>query len=72
MSFNPGDRIIVLCEQPGICVFCGQEADVRPYGPKGETLCYSCAYKAHGGNIEAIKEMAEKVLFKVVDEEETN
>ena len=24
------------------CDFCGQVAELRPYGPKGECVCFSC------------------------------
>ena len=30
-------------EKPQQCDLCGCIAELRPYGPKGETLCFDCA-----------------------------
>ncbi|KKL27727.1 hypothetical protein LCGC14_2382230, partial [marine sediment metagenome] len=27
------------------CEWCGKEAELRPYGPKGENVCFSCGMK---------------------------
>ena len=27
------------------CEFCGKYLEVRPYGPKGEVICFKCAMK---------------------------
>lgn len=27
------------------CEFCGKVEELRPYGPKGESLCFTCAMK---------------------------
>jgi hypothetical protein len=26
------------------CYLCGKPHDLRPYGPKGEMVCYTCAF----------------------------
>ena len=28
-----------------ICAFCGKEEELRPYGPKGENICFDCMKK---------------------------
>ena len=27
---------------PGLCEFCGQKKELRPYGPHGERICFDC------------------------------
>ena len=27
------------------CDLCGEKAELRPYGPKGENICYKCGMK---------------------------
>lgn len=29
----------------GNCEFCGEHKELRPYGPKGEYVCFKCAMK---------------------------
>lgn len=29
----------------GTCAFCGKEAELRPYGPEGESICFKCGMK---------------------------
>lgn len=41
-------RAIVLDRRDvpeGKCAFCDKEDELRPYGPKGEWLCFDCAMK---------------------------
>lgn len=36
----------VIAEQPpGRCELCGKVDETRPYGPKGEEVCYDCGTK---------------------------
>ncbi len=45
MSKRIGD-IAIICDQPdGKCELCGKTADVRPYGPRGENICFECGMK---------------------------
>lgn len=38
--------IIVLEGQPdGTCELCGKTAELRPYGPRGENVCFKCGMK---------------------------
>lgn len=40
-----GVDAIIEREKPQQCDFCGKIAELRPYGPKGETICFECAMK---------------------------
>ena len=30
---------------PDICEMCGKKAELRPYGPNGENICFTCGMK---------------------------
>lgn len=40
-----GDFEIVILEPPPseVCEFCGEQDELRPYGPNGEWVCFDCA-----------------------------
>lgn len=40
------------------CQLCGQEAELRPYGPNGESVCFDCGMKDE----EAAKRQFAKLL----------
>lgn len=42
MSTGP---IIIRESRPQQCDFCGKIAEVRPYGLKGECVCFQCGMK---------------------------
>lgn len=33
---------LIAAQPPGTCEFCGKDAELRPYGPKGERICFAC------------------------------
>lgn len=33
----------IAAEAPQQCDTCGKIAELRPYGPRGERICYDCA-----------------------------
>lgn len=44
------DGVVVLDrEKPQQCDECGKIAELRPYGPGGKTICFSCAMKDEPG-----------------------
>lgn len=45
MTFIRDGKVILAKENPQQCDFCGNIAELRPYGPKGECICYTCAMK---------------------------
>ena len=36
---------IISVEKPQQCDFCGEIRELRPYGPKGESVCHPCGMK---------------------------
>ncbi len=38
------DRLI-QAQPPGRCEMCGAVEETRPYGPKGEDVCFTCGMK---------------------------
>ena len=38
-------RGIIQETAPNVCELCGKFAELRPYGPKGENVCFECAMK---------------------------
>lgn len=51
---------IVEAEKDGVCELCGKKAETRPYGPKGENICFGCGMKDE----DTTKKMCNKVLFE--------
>jgi hypothetical protein len=45
MSEKVGDLFIIEGQADGICEMCGKLDELRPYGPKGENVCFDCAMK---------------------------
>lgn len=38
-------RGFIAVEPDGTCEACGKTRELRPYGPKGERVCFDCAMK---------------------------
>lgn len=38
-------RGFIAVEPDGKCELCGKTAELRPYGPKGERICFDCGMK---------------------------
>jgi len=36
---------IIAVEPPRKCELCGKVAETRPYGPRGERICFECGLK---------------------------
>lgn len=45
MTFKAGNVLVSAKEPSQQCDFCGKIAELRPYGPKGECICFACAMK---------------------------
>lgn len=50
--------MIIYEEEPQQCDLCGKIAELRPYGPNGETVCFECAMKDEEA---AIKQFAKRI-----------
>ena len=59
MSKRIGNTIIIEAEEPQQCDLCGKIAELRPYGPNGECICFDCAMKDE----ETTHKMMSRVLF---------
>lgn len=50
----------IIKKEPDMrCELCGKQAETRPYGPKGERVCFECGMK----DIEAAKRGVRKLIF---------
>ena len=38
-------RDVIEAEAPAKCELCGEVKELRPYGPNGENVCFSCGMK---------------------------
>jgi hypothetical protein len=45
MSFRIGNIAVIADEPDKQCQLCGKVADCRPYGPRGEQICFECGMK---------------------------
>jgi len=59
MSERIGNLILICAEKPQQCDFCGKIAELRPYGPNGECICFDCGMKHE----KTTERMMVKVLF---------
>jgi hypothetical protein len=59
MSRNINGVPVIYDEPDDICELCGKVDEVRPYGPKGERICFDCGKK----DPKTTDRMMGKVLF---------
>lgn len=59
MSHRIGDIAVIVETPPQKCELCGKIAETRPYGPKGEDICFECGEKDREGTTRQMR----KVLF---------
>ena len=59
MSKRFGNIALLFQEPERKCEICGKSAECRPYGPRGEQICYDCAMK----NPETTVRQMRRVLF---------
>jgi len=45
MTKRVGNTLIIELEEPAKCDLCGAIAELRPYGPNGENICFACGMK---------------------------
>lgn len=68
MSYRIGNTIVFEEEEPQQCDLCGKIAELRPYGPNGEKICYDCGMKDKA----TTRRMVAKVLFGLEEGGEGN
>lgn len=59
MSRNINGIPVICPEPPRECEFCGAFEECRPYGPKGEQICFACSQKDKKGTEKRMK----RILF---------
>ena len=37
--------VVIQEEEANQCAFCGEQKELRPYGPNRERICFDCAMK---------------------------
>ena len=43
---NPPTEVTIITDTPAAtCELCGEEKELRPYGPNGENICFDCGQK---------------------------
>ena len=57
MSRNIEGIPIIYAENPQQCDFCGKIDELRPYGPKGECICFDCGMKDEVTTKKMVKKM---------------
>lgn len=45
MTERRGETVVIEAEGDGVCAFCKATAELRPYGPNRERICFECAMK---------------------------
>lgn len=45
MTRRVNETLFIEAERKQTCELCGAEDETRPYGPKGEQVCFECAMK---------------------------
>lgn len=60
MSYRIGNVTVIEAEDDSRCELCGLvNGETRPYGPKGERVCFECGMK----NPEAANRQMNKYLY---------
>jgi len=59
MSEKKGSTFVIEAENKQQCDLCGKIAELRPYGPNGECVCFSCGMKDEASAMQAFKRAVE-------------
>jgi hypothetical protein len=59
MSHRIGNTIVICPEPDAVCEMCGKTDELRPYGPRGERICFDCGQK----NPEVTERQMDRFLF---------
>jgi len=64
-DINDELRVVIIEDEPAReCELCHTVAECRPYGPRGEQICYECAMKN--------KETTDRQMARLLYGEETH
>jgi hypothetical protein len=59
MSYRIGNIVLIAPTEDAECELCGKVDELRPYGPRGENICFDCGMK----NQEITDRQMNRVLF---------
>lgn len=60
--------LLIESEPDGICDLCGATAETRPYGPKGEEVCFPCGMKDEHAAIKGVGMFIMGMPAEIADE----
>src|SRR5687768_16385312 len=63
VTVRVGNTVVISPERPADCEVCGTRAELRPYGPNGEHICFDCGMKDET----TTKARMNKMLFGEID-----
>ena len=66
MTRIAGKSLIIEPEPPGKCAFCGQIAELRPYGPMAEQICFECSQLDDKATVRQYKKRLDKTIQTVL------
>ena len=68
-----GANIIFVVEDEleAICELCGKKAELRPYGPNNENICFECGMKDEKKTIEMFKKKVIGVTHVTIENGKT-
>ena len=66
MSERIGNVFVVQEEPTDMCEMCGKIAELRPYGPMGERICFECAMKDMATTCRRFDEMIDGVEVAMI------
>lgn len=49
-------NLLIEVEADGTCELCGNVAELRPYGPRGENICHPCGKKNKAATERAMRQ----------------
>ena len=55
------DPVVFKKTEPQICELCGKLEELRPYGPKGENICFDCGMQDE----KPTREKFRKIVFDI-------
>jgi len=58
MTRREDAKLIIEQTEPATCFFCHRVAELRPYGPQGQSICFDCGMH----NIEETAKQFHKLL----------
>lgn len=70
MSRVNGNTFIVEPEPHDKCELCGNIDELRPYGPNGKRICFSCGMKDRDATLERFNEATKDVDTVVQNDRE--